>query len=119
MGMACFKVINSLTILTDEDKQDPEKLLSALGDHFMPQKHYFVVWKGLVWIANQAEHETIDQYVVRLHQLAKSCEFEGLCESLICDRLVFGTQDSGTQRATKAMPSPWFTKMYRDPNKAS
>ena len=43
---------------------------------------------------DQTEHETTDQYVVRLRQLAEYCEFEGLCESLIRDRLVIGTQDS-------------------------
>ena len=41
--------------------------------------------------ANQAENESIDQHVVRLRQLAESCEFENLCESLICDRLIIGT----------------------------
>lgn len=47
--------------------------------------------------ANQAEHEIIDQYVVRLCRLAESCEFEGLRESLICNRLVIGTRDSSTR----------------------
>ena len=45
----------------------------------------------------QTKHETIDQYVVRLCQLAEFCEFEGLCESSICDRLVIGTRDSATR----------------------
>ena len=26
-----------------------------------------------------------------MRQLAESCEFENLCESLICDRLIIGT----------------------------
>ena len=48
----------------------------------MPQKHLFFE-RVKFGFANQGEHETIDQYVVRLRQLAESCEFEGLCESLI------------------------------------
>ena len=34
-----MKVMNSLTTLTASDKKDPEKILSSLSDHFMPQKH--------------------------------------------------------------------------------
>ena len=70
----------------------------------MPQRVKF----GL---ANQTEHETIDQYVVRLRQLAESCEFEGLCESLIRDRLVIGTRDSATRdRLLRERPVPGLTR---------
>ena len=96
MGMDCVKVMNSLTTLTASDKKDPEKILSALSDHFMPQKH-LLFERVKFGFANQAENESIDQYVVRLRQLAESCEFENLCESLIRDRLVIGTRDSSTR----------------------
>ena len=39
MGLECVKVMNSLTTLAPEDKSDPEKILTVLGNHFMPQKH--------------------------------------------------------------------------------
>ena len=110
MGMDCVKVMNSLTTLNDDDKKDPEKILSALGDHFMPQKH-LLFERVKFGFANQAEHETIDQYVVRLRQLAESCEFEGLCESLIRDRLVIGTCDSATRdRLLRERPVPGLTR---------
>lgn len=67
MGMDCVKVMNSLTTLTVEDKNDPEKILTALGDHFMPQKH-LLFERVKFGFANQAEDETIDRYVVRLRQ---------------------------------------------------
>ena len=38
MGLDCVKIMNNLTTLTVEDKGDPEKILTALGNHFMPQK---------------------------------------------------------------------------------
>ena len=90
MGLECVKVMNSPTALAPEDQSDPEKILTALGNHFMPKKH-LLLERVKFGFANQAEHETIEQYVVRLCQLAESCEFEGLCESLICDKLVIGT----------------------------
>ena len=60
---------------------------------------------------DQTEHETIEQYVVRLRQLAESCEFEGLCESLIRDRLVIGTRDSSSRdRLLSERPVPGLAK---------
>ena len=103
-------MMNSLTTLTVEDKNDPEKILTAVGDHFMPQKH-LLFERVKFGFANQAEHETIDRYVVRLCQLAESCEFEGLCESLIRDRLVIGTRDSSTRdRLLRERPVPGLTR---------
>ena len=108
--MDCVKVMNSLTTLTAPDKKDPEKILSALSDHFMPQKHLSFE-RVKFGFANQAENESIDQYVVRLRQLAESCEFENLCEILIGDRLVIGTRDSSTRdRLLRERPVPGLAR---------
>ena len=49
--------------------------------------------------------------MLRLRQLAESCEFEGLCESLIRDRLVLGTRDSATRdRLLRERPVPGLTR---------
>ena len=110
MGLECVKVMNSLTALAPVDKSDPEKILTALGNHFMPQKH-LLFERVEFGFANQTEHETIDQYVVRLRQLSESCEFAGLCESLIRDRLVIGTRDSSTRdRLLRERPVPGLTR---------
>ena len=111
MGLECVKVMNSLnTTLTVEDKSDPKKTLTALGNHFMLQKH--LLFKRVKFgFADQTEHETIDQYIVRLRQRAESCEFEGLCGSLIRDRLVIGTRDSTTRdRLLRERPVPGLTR---------
>jgi len=105
--MDCVKLMNSLTALTEPNKKDPEKILSALSDHFMPQKHLLFerVKFGFV---NDAENESTDQYIVRLRQLAESSEFENICESLLRDRLVIGTRDTYTRdrpfRAERPVP---------------
>ena len=39
---------------------------------------------------NQADGESIDQYVTELQTLAATCEFGDLKDSLICDRIVCG-----------------------------
>ena len=110
MGLVCVKVINSLTTLTVEDKSDSEKILTALGNHFMPRKH-LLLERVKFGVANESGHETIDQHAVRLRQLAESCEFEGLCESFIRDRLVIGTRDSATRdRLPRERPVPDLTR---------
>lgn len=107
MAMDCVKLMNSLTALTEPHKKNPEKILSALSDHFMPQKRLLFerVKFGFV---NDAENESTDQYIVRLRQLAESSEFEILCESLLRDRLVIGTRDTYTRdrllRAERPVP---------------
>ena len=53
------------------------------------------------------------KYVVKLCQLAESCEFEGLCESSIRDRLVLGTRDSATRDRLHVLgecPVPGLTR---------
>ena len=54
---------------------------------------------------NQYEHETIDQYLLRMRQFAESCDFKSLCESLIRDRLITGTRESSTRARTHGAPS--------------
>jgi len=107
MAMGCVKLMNSLTALTEPYKKDPEKILSALSDHFMPQKH-LLFERVKFGFAYDAENESTDQYIVRLHQLAESSEFENLCESLLRDRLVIGTRDTYTRdrllRAERHVP---------------
>ena len=76
MGLECVKVVNSVTTLGAQDKGDPGKILTALGNHFMPQKH-LLFERVKLGFANQTEHETTDQYVVRLRQLAESCYLKG------------------------------------------
>ena len=77
MGMDCVKVMNSLTTLTASDKKDPEKILSALSDHFMPQKH-LLFERVKFGFANQAEKclaeltSKLTAPSVRGHQSTKS-----------------------------------------------
>ena len=109
--------MKSLTPLGVEGKSDPEKILTALGNHFVPQKHRFYE-RVKFEFANQTEHKTIDRYVVRLCQLAESCEFEGLCESLTHDRLVISTRDSVTHdrlHVLREHPIPGLTRCIEAP----
>ena len=54
---------------------------------------------------SQESGETIDQFVTGLRTLAKTCEFDVLCESLIKDRLVCGISDD-QQHKSQAVENP-------------
>ena len=66
--------MNSLPTLSTEDKKKPTRILEELRKHFVPQRN--VLYERFVFnSANQKTNESIDEYVVRLSQLADSCEF--------------------------------------------
>ncbi len=92
MGPESVKVMNTLTTLTAEDKLKPEPILEKLGEHFTPQRHVLMERSNFLDIY-QTEHESIDQFVVRLWIGAETCEYEALEESLIRDKLC-GTTDT-------------------------
>ena len=96
MGRECVRVMNSLPTLLAADKQNPARILAELSDHFVPQKN--VLFERFTFnTAVQRGGESCDEFVVRLRHLAGSCEFGGLLDSLIRDRLVIGTLDTPTR----------------------
>jgi transposase InsO family protein len=91
MGTDCSKIMKNLPKLTEANRKKPEKIIEALRDHFIPQRN--VLFERFKFFSANQKEDTVDEYIVRLRQLAESCEFEGLKESLIRDRLVMGTND--------------------------
>lgn len=114
MRIDCVEMMNSLTTLTVKLKiKDPEKILSALVDHFLPQNR-LLFERVTFGLADQAEHETIEQYVVRLRQLAESCEFEGLCGSLIRDKLLRERPVPSLIRCIEALRTSGLSRMHKE-----
>ena len=110
MGADCKRIMNSLPCLSAADKKDPAKIVQELKKHFIPQRN--VLYERFVFnSAVQKPGETIDEYVVRLHQMADSCEFGTLKDSLIRDRIVIGTTDEGgRERLLRERPVPNLEK---------
>ena len=96
MGGDCLKVMNSLPTISDADKKDPDIIITRLTAHFVPQRH--VLFERFKFnTANQGPGEPVDAYVLRIRQLAESCELDPLKESLLRDRLVLGTTDGASR----------------------
>ena len=111
MGPESKKIMNSLPCLTDADKKNPKRIIEELGKYFVPQRN--VLYERFVFnSATQKPSETVDEYVVRLRQLANSCEFGDLKDSLIRDRIVIGTSDeNGRERLLRERPVPNLDKV--------
>lgn len=74
------------------DGKLPVQILKELKDHFIPQRH--VLFERYKFnSAIQKDEPVRMNFLIRLRQLAESCEFGGLKESMIQDRLVIGTSD--------------------------
>ena len=95
MGQDCVKIMNTLTTLSDDDKKKPEEITKKLGEHFIPKKHELLE-RSRFLDCTQTEHESIDQFIVRLRVCAETCEYGDLEESLIRDKLCKSTKDRKT-----------------------
>ena len=68
-------------------------ILDAISKHYTPYKNTTYI-RYLFFSENQGENQTIDDYVLSLRTKVQNCEFGGLTDSLIKDRLIGGIRDS-------------------------
>ena len=66
--------INAST-LTDEDKQDPEKLFKLFGDQLNTRVNFRIHRMELMTFYRQRDSETTDEFVNRARRQGKLCEF--------------------------------------------
>ena len=95
MGKECFQVYENLP-LTASQRADPASILLKLGEHFEPQRN--TIYERYVFnSAVQEANENIEQYVNRLRKLASTCQYGGLLDELLRDRIVVGIKDQHTR----------------------
>ena len=95
MGAECKKILKRLQ-LTDDDMKEPAIILGALQDHFVPVRN--ILYERYIFHnTEQQAHETIDQYLIKLRQLAEPCQFGALEDEMVRDRLVLGCGDSAAR----------------------
>lgn len=95
MGKDCFQIYENLP-LSEDDGKDIHKILESLDQHFMPKTN--VIYECYVFnTADQLSSELFDDYLCRLRELAKSCEFGAFADELIRDRIVLGAKDQGVR----------------------
>ena len=95
MGAECKKILKRLQ-LTDDDMKEPAIILGVLQDHFVPVRN--ILYECYIFHnTEQQAHETIDQYLIKLRQLAEPCQFGALKDEMVRDRLVLGCRDSAAR----------------------
>ena len=91
MGKECKQILNRLGLTTEELKES-STILDKLQQHFAPARN-ILYERYRFHSAEQQPNESVNQFVIRLKQLAESCAFSVLHDERICDRLVLGTHD--------------------------
>lgn len=96
IGEDAVDVYNTLAWDEEGDELKIEKVLEKFELFCNPRKN--TIYERYVFFSrNQDSGESIDHFVTVLKNLADTCEFEALKESLIRDRIVFGIQDSSVR----------------------
>lgn len=114
LGPDARKVLSNLPTVTTEKRKDPAEILKALREYFLPTRN--VLYERFVFnSATQKPGEKVDEFVLRLRQLAASCEFDNLADGLIRDRVVIGTTDgAGRERILRMRPVPDLKQVTDD-----
>jgi len=89
MGSECRHIYMHNLTLTVDQKKDPAAILDTLEDYFRPTKN--VTYKRYIFgCCKQETDEPIDGFITRLRERAATCEYRGLRDEMLCDRLVLG-----------------------------
>ena len=90
MGDVADGILTTLGV--DEEATNLNDIISAFNNHFNARKNVIVEHvKFNQRVQNQ--RESVDSFIQDLYKLANECEFGGLKEELIRDRVVVGVRD--------------------------
>ena len=81
---------------SDDELKCHKSILDKVQEHFAPSRNVLHE-RYLFHTADQQANETVDQYVIRLRQLAEKCKFTQLETEMIRDRLVLRTKDKAAR----------------------
>ena len=79
--------------LSDDESKEYDDVMNKFDGYFVHRKNP-IFERAKFNQRVQAETETVDQFVTALYALVEHCEYEGLKEQMIRDRLVVGLRDS-------------------------
>ena len=91
MGKQCGQILSRLEL-----SEDLSTILDKLESYFEPARN-ILYERFLFHEAEQQPNETMDQYIVRLRCLAEACNFRGLHNEMLRDRLILGSKDKAAQ----------------------
>ncbi|UYV72487.1 hypothetical protein LAZ67_9003355 [Cordylochernes scorpioides] len=92
MGDRADDIFRTFKFEKKEEATKIDSVLKAFDSHFCVRKN--IIYERAKFNSRiQEDREPVDEFITSLYKLADSCEFEGLHEQLIRDRIVVGVRD--------------------------
>ncbi|UYV68484.1 hypothetical protein LAZ67_5004449, partial [Cordylochernes scorpioides] len=92
MGDRADDIFRTFKFEKEEETTKFDSVLKAFDSHFCVRKN--IIYERAKFNSRiQEDREPVDEFITSLYKLADSCEFEGLHEQLIRDRIVVGVRD--------------------------
>ncbi|UYV73615.1 K02A2.6-like [Cordylochernes scorpioides] len=92
MGDRADDIFRTFKFEKEEEATKIDSVLKAFDSHFCVRKN--IIYERAKFNSRiQEDREPVDEFITSLYKLADSCEFEGLHEQLIRDRIVVGVKD--------------------------
>ncbi|UYV65862.1 K02A2.6-like [Cordylochernes scorpioides] len=81
----------------EEEAKKIDSVLKAFDSHFCVRNN--IIYERAKFNSRiQEDREPVDEFITSLYKLADNCEFEGLHEQLIRDRIVVGVRDKALSK---------------------
>ena len=111
VGAATYKLLKDLCRPDKPNTKTYANLKKALSDHFSP-KPIIIAERFKFWSASQGPDETISDFIVRLSNLAATCDFHAFREEALRDKLVSGLHSRFARSQKQLLATPNLT--FRD-----
>ncbi|XP_065891581.1 uncharacterized protein [Dysidea avara] len=102
LGEDAEKVLDTTRISTD-DRKKYQKVIEEFDSYFKVKKNV-IYERARFNQRSQLPGESADRFITEIHRLAENCEFGGMKDELIRDRLVVGIRDSALSEHLQLEP---------------
>lgn len=93
MGDEADDILKSFTFADGESDKSYKTVKRKFDDHFVPQRN--VIYERAMFNSRRQEPgEPVDSFITALYTLAEHCNYEGLRDQMIRDRIVVGINNS-------------------------
>ena len=103
MGEAAEDTLSS-TNISSEDRKKFESVMAKFDTFFKVRKNV-IFERARFNSRKQGSNESVEQFITSLYQLAGNCEYGGLKEQLIRDRIVVGIETNHCQNVSSKTPT--------------
>ena len=103
VGAATYKLIKNLLAPTKPTEASFKDIVKLLMEHYQPKLSQ-VVQCYLFNSCIRKQGESVATYMAELKCLSEHCEFAGTLNDMLCDRILYGINDSRIQHRLLAEP---------------